>query len=186
MITDYANIGSTLKKFVLASLTVTALIPSAFAQIQLGQVPPKVIIDGDNGGRVDGEAWSSDSIKGHVTSLFYIDPEEKSKNEPIEEAYKKEKFPFETHKSIAIVNMAAAWYPNSMIESNLKSKQKEFPNTTYVRDRKKVLVKEWGLVDDSINLVVFDKDGKVIFLQKGPTPSTDFPKLMDTIRTSLK
>jgi predicted transcriptional regulator len=102
-------------KFLYLSLFLSKI---AFSEpLELGASAPKLIIDGADGGRLDGKAWDSDSIKGQVTSVIYIDPEEKSKNEPLEEMYKKEKFPFETHKSVGIINMKAAWYPNAMIEN---------------------------------------------------------------------
>lgn len=155
------------------------------AELAVGQTPTPVKLEGELGGRISGEPWSSDELKGEVFTLFYIDPEEKAANEPLEAAFKKEKIPKDHHKSVAIINMAAAWYPNSMIADTLAKKQKEFPDTVYVKDFKKILVSSWGLKDDSVNVVVFGKDGKVIYLKRGPSTDTEFPTIMKTIRAAL-
>jgi len=81
--------------------------------------------------------------------------------------------------------MAAAWYPNSVINNQLKKKQEQFPRTTYVKDLKKTLVKEWGLQDDSVNLIVFSKDGKPIFLKRGPLTPTEIQETMKLISSNL-
>ena len=81
--------------------------------------------------------------------------------------------------------MAAAWYPNSLINSNIEAKQAKFPRTTYVKDQKKSLVKEWELQDDSVNLVVFGKDGKILFVKKGPMTTAEITSLLSLIATNL-
>jgi predicted transcriptional regulator len=173
-----------------STLTMCVLLMASFTaeskEITVGSQAESVNLSGDLGGTLDGAPWTSTSMIGHVTSLFYIDPEEKDKNEPLEKMYEKEKFPFETHKTVAVINMAAAWYPNSAIESVLAKKQKQYSKTVYVKDKKKTLVEKWALKDDSINLVVFDKTGKVIYLSKGPVSPEDYPTLVATIRKALE
>jgi predicted transcriptional regulator len=173
----------------LLSLIITAThSPGVFAgPIIIGQPASTIKLEGATGGKVTGEPWNSDDIAkiGKVVSLFYVDPEEKKHNEPLEEAYEKEHLPPDKHQGIAIINMAAAWYPNSMIDSQLKKKQEKFPRTIYVKDMKKALVREWDLQDDSVNLVVFGKDGKVIFAKKGAMSPDEISGLMKLIRSSL-
>jgi uncharacterized protein len=155
--------------------------------LSVGLQPSIVKLEGPLGGKVSDEAWSSDEIPktGKIISLFYIDPEEKKLNEPLESAYEREKFPLDKHGSIAIINMAAAWYPNSMINSQLKKKQEQFPRTTYVKDLKKTLVKQWELKDDSVNVVVFDREGKPLYVKRGPMTPDDISELMKLIRKNL-
>jgi predicted transcriptional regulator len=81
--------------------------------------------------------------------------------------------------------MAAAWYPNSMINSQLKKKQEQFPRTTYVKDIKKTLVKDWELQDDSVNVVIFGRDGKPLFVKRGPMSAGEISDLMTLIRANL-
>ena len=136
---------------------------------------------------MNGTAWTSDSIAktGKVISLFYVDPEERKLNEDVELAYDNMHFSKEEHGSVAVINMAAAWYPNNLINRELTVKQAKFPRTTYVKDLKKSLVKEWDLQDDSVNIVVFGKDGKIIFIKKGPISPSEIPKLMALISANL-
>jgi predicted transcriptional regulator len=54
-----------------------------------------------------------------------------------------------------------------------------------VKDKEKVFVSKWGLKDDSVNLVVFDKEGKVAYLHLGPVPDSEFPKVIKTIRDAM-
>lgn len=158
---------------------------SLASELKVGEQASSVTMEGDQGARIDGKAWASVDMKGHVTSFFYVDPDERESNEPLEAAYKKEQLPLEQHKSVAVINMAATWIPNAILTGMLEKKQKDFPQTVYVKDFKKTLVSAWQLSDDNINLVVFDKDGKVLILHKGPVPESKIPEIMKTIRAAL-
>lgn len=157
------------------------------APLIVGQSATPIKLDGDLGGRVSGELWSSEEIAkiGKIVSLFYVDPEEKKLNEPLEAAYEAAKLPPDKHTSIAIINMAAAWYPNSMINSQLKKKQTQFPRTTYVKDMKKTLVNEWGLKDNSVNLVIFARDGKPLLIKQGAMTALEIVDAIKLINAHL-
>ena len=173
-----------LKKFILSSLLLS-FCGISFGAVEVGKIIPQLTLKDVEGGKVTGEPWSSDELRGKVFSIFYVDPEERAKNEALEAAYKVENFPQKLHGSVAIINMAAAWYPNNMIESLLKKKQENFPFTTFVKDVNRKLVKEWGLADDGVNVVVVDETGKVIFLSKKPVPEAEFGSLFKLVRTTL-
>jgi predicted transcriptional regulator len=179
-----------MSKHVFLSVLATVIFttPVVSAPLSVGQPVSPIRLDGDLGGKVSGEAWNSDDIakSGKIISLFYVDPEEKKLNEPVELAYENAKFPPDKHASIAVINMAAAWYPNSMINSQLKKKQEQFPRTTYVKDIKKTLVKEWDLKDDSVNVVIFGRDGKPLFVKRGPMSTGEINELMTLIRANLE
>lgn len=170
----------------LLSLSLLASFTVYGADLEIGQFPPKFKLAGEDGARTTGEPWSSEElIGGKITSFFYVDPEERAKNEPVEAAYKKADFPKDKHHGVAVLNMAAAWYPNGILNSQLEKKQKEFPNTVYLKDFKKVFVSAWGLKDDSVNLVIFDKDSKVLYLKKGPMTEKDIEEAFALIRSKL-
>jgi predicted transcriptional regulator len=173
-------------RFLIGPLFALFICSESFGQgLEVGKVPPILRLEGEIGARVSGQPWSSEELKGNLFCLFYIDPEEKKHNEPVEVAFKKEQFPKEKLKSVAIVNMAAAWYPNSMIASQLEAKQKEFPDTVYAKDFKKELVKTWQLQDDNVNVALINREGVVIFLKKGPMNAGEIQELMDTVRKNL-
>ena len=155
------------------------------AALPVGTSPAPVSLSGDLGGRLDGKPWSSDELKGKVMVVLYVDPDEKAINEKVEDALKAEKFPYDRYGSVAVINMAASWIPNKFIASALEEKQKKFPNTIYVKDLKRSLVKSWQLKDDSYCIVAFDKDGKVIFSKDGKFADEDTKSLIEAIRKSL-
>jgi uncharacterized protein len=170
----------------LTLLFVVSLVPAAaWAGAELGQVPPKVELKDDIGGRLDGKPWSSDELKGKVHVLFYVDPDESDTNNDTSEALDKEKFPAEKYKTVAIVNMAATFMPNFLISSLLKGKQEKYPAALYVRDYKKALVQQWKLTDDSSDILAFDKSGKVIFRKDGKLTPEEIQKLLKVIKDNL-
>ena len=160
------------------------LVGSCMA-VELNQVPSSVTIEGDNGGRVDGKAWSSSMLKGKVYIIFYVDPDKKDLNEDLSDALKKRHFNRKKYSSIAIVNLAATWLPNAIIESKLKDKQKKFPDTIYVKDKKKVLVKEWNLEDDNSDILIFNKKGKLIYKKFGKVSNTEIVEVLKLIEKNI-
>lgn len=157
----------------------------ALAELPLGEIPPQITLKGDDGGRINGEPWSSSELQGKVFSIFYVDPDEKELNDPAADAIKKMKLPKDKYDSVAIINMDATWLPNFAIQTKLKSSQKEHPNTTYVKDLKKILVKNWNLKDDSSDVIIIAPDGKVVFSQDGKLNEDDITRLKEAIRDNL-
>lgn len=165
-------------------LSVTLLLANALA-IEVGQVPPAVTISGDNGGKTDGSAWHSNTLKGKVIIAFYVDPDKKDVNTDLNQALQKKRFDGKKFGSVAIINMAATWMPNVAIEALLKKKQKEFKNTLYVRDRSKVLVKKWSLGDDNSDVMLFSKEGKLLYKKFGKLSKSEINTLLVLIEKNL-
>lgn len=169
------------------AIVVTALIFPllVFAQPELDSRLPAVQLSSKDGGLVTGGAWSSSGIKGKVITLMYVDPDEKEVNEHVEQALKKENFPRDKYGSIAVINAAATWKPDSVIKMVLKRKQKDFPDTEYVMDRRKVLVEKWGLADDAYHVLTFAPDGRLLFQKAGRLSEGEIQKLIRIIRDHL-
>jgi predicted transcriptional regulator len=166
----------------LVALAITLNL-SAFT---LGEVQKELIISDDKGGLVvDGSAWDSKSIKDKVYVMFYVDPDEKDTNSHFSDALKAKHYDRANYGSIAIVNLAATWKPNFIIEKLLKSKQEEFPDTIYVKDKNKVLVKEWGVADDASDILIFSKTGKLLFYKVGAMSKEDMQKAFKIIEDNL-
>ena len=100
-------------------------------------------------------------------------------------ALQKSQFPGSKFGSVAIVNMAATWMPDVAIEALLKKKQKEFKNTLYVRDRNKILVKKWGLGDDNSDVMLFSKEGKLLYKKFGKLSKAEIKTLLALIEKNL-
>ena len=85
---------SVLMIFLLSALPLSAELP-------LGKIPPKIVLEGDLGGRLDGTAWNSEElISGKVMVLFYVDPDESELNNHVSDALKAENFPLDKYGSI--------------------------------------------------------------------------------------
>ena len=161
------------------------LINPVAQAIEIGEIPPKVELKENLGGRLNGTPWSSAELQGKVYVLFYVDPDEKDTNNEASEALDREKFPSDKVQSVGIINMAATWLPNFAISSALKDKQKRYPDTIYVRDYKKVLANTWKITDDSSNVFAFDKKGKLIFRKDGKLTTEEIQMLIKVIRDHL-
>ena len=152
---------------------------STFA-LNLGEIPKEVTLSGE-----DGTAWHSKMLKDKVYVLFYVDPDKKGDNEVFIDALHKKNYDKEKYGSVAIINLKATWLPNFAIEKKLKSKQKEFPNTIYAKDKTKYLVKEWNLADDASNILIFDKEGKLIYQHEGAVTDEEMQKAFMLIEENL-
>lgn len=171
---------------ILAPVLLCLVVQPAWADLAIGQAPKPVTLQGDLGGRLDGTPWSSDTLNGKVSVLFYVDPDEKDLNNDASEALKAANFPRDKYQSFGIINMAATWLPNFAISSSLKKKQKQYKDTIYVRDYDKVLVKEWGLTDDTSDVLAFDKNGILIFRKDGKLSEQDIETLVKSIGDAIQ
>ncbi|HIP52346.1 MAG TPA: transcriptional regulator [Campylobacterales bacterium] len=165
-------------KKIISTVLLTTL--AAFA-INIGEVPVAVSIANEDGGRIDGTAWNSSMLKEKVHIVFYVDPDEKDTNNALSETLKAKNYDLSKFTSVAIVNLAATWLPNFAIESKLAEKQKEYPDTVYVKDKKSVLVKQWELADDSSDILLFDKEGKLLYSFAGKLDAVEIQKVVDLI-----
>ncbi len=170
-----------MKKIILGFLLLAGSVVAA----ELGKVPNSIVLNGDSGGKTDGSAWNSTMLRGKVHILFYVDPDERKLNEPLTQALKKRHFDRKKYASIAMINLAATWMPNAILESKLKAKQKEFPDTIYVKDKKKVLVNKWGLADDNSDILVFNKKGELIYQKFGKLSNEEITSVLDLIQKNL-
>ena len=170
---------SVLMIFLLSALPLSAELP-------LGKIPPKIVLEGDLGGRLDGTAWNSEElISGKVMVLFYVDPDESELNNHVSDALKAENFPLDKYGSIGMANMGATWLPNFAINIKLKSKQEKHKSTVYVKDLEKILVKKWGLNDDDSDVMLFGKDGKVLYSVDGKFTDTQVKEIVKTVWDNL-
>ena len=156
------------------------------AELHIGEIPPKVVLKDDLGGRLDGTQWSSEElVSGKVIVLFYVDPDESELNNHVSDALKAENYPKEKYGSIGMANMAATWLPNFAINIKLKSKQEQYKSTVYVKDLEKTLVKKWGLSDDNSDVVVFGKDGRVLYSVDGKFTDAQVKEIVKVVWDNL-
>jgi hypothetical protein len=157
------------------------LSASLFAALPTGQMAPQLDLSGDDGGRVDDSAWSSNELVGKVWVVVHADPDESELNNAATEALKAKDYDLDYYGSTAIINMAATWKPNFAINLILKGKQEDYPSTVYVRDFDNKVGKVWGLADDSNNICVFNPSGNVILSIDGQLSAADITKMITLI-----
>jgi len=170
----------------LKSILLATLLSLNLSALDIGKIPVEVTIGDDNGGLVkDGSSWDSSSLKEKVLVMFYVDPDEKDLNEDFAAALKAKKYDRANYGSIAIINLAASWKPNFVIENALKYKQEEFPDTLYVKDKNRILVDKWNLADNSSDIVIFAKNGKVLFHKDGKMQEDEIKQALQIIEDNL-
>ena len=170
---------SVLMILLLSALPLTAALP-------IGEIPPKIVLEGDLGGRLDGSAWNSEElISGKVMVLFYVDPDESDLNNHVSDALKAENFPLDKYGSLGVANMGATWLPNFAINIKLKSKQAKHKSTIYIKDLEKTFVKSWGLNDDDSDIILFGKDGKVLYSYDGKFSDAQVKELIQAVKDNL-
>ena len=152
----------------------------------VGGWPAPVRLAGEQGGRVNGEAWSSLELTGRVHAVFYVDPDVRDLNEHVSEALNRERFPLDRYGVVAIVNLAATWKPNWLLERLLAAKQRKYPRAVYVKDRNRTLVRVWGLADNNSHILVFGPDGRVLFSRHGKFSNRDTAEFIELIRAQVK
>jgi predicted transcriptional regulator len=163
------------------------LLIAAFklSALTLGTPPPEVTLAGDTGGTVEGKSWSSSSLRGKVHILFYVDPDKKDTNNDLSEALKARAFDRSRYSSVAVINMAATWLPNFVIASSLRAKQERYPDTLYVKDKRRVLVNTWGIADDSSDILLFDRGGNLLYLHEGKVDKEGIDTIIQLIEEHL-
>lgn len=171
----------------LKAIILSMALTISLSALSIGENPKEITLSGENGGLVagDGATWNSNTIKDKIYVMFYVDPDEKDTNNQFSAELKRERFDRTKYGSMAIINLAATWKPNFAIESILKDKQLEFPHTIYVKDKKSVLVNEWKIEDDASNIIIFAKDGKVLFYKSGAMSETDIKDAIKLIKDNL-
>ena len=171
----------------LATMIFIILFPSmVLSELPISKIPPKVVLKGDLGGKLDGTQWSSEElVSGKVIVLFYVDPDESELNNHVSDALKAENYPKEKYGSIGMANMAATWLPNFAINMKLKSKQEKHKETVYVKDLDKTLVKKWGLSDDNSDVIVFGKDGRVLYSVDGKFTDAQVKEIVKVVWDNL-
>ena len=172
---------------IIAIKIILILVPTMLlAELPIGEIPPKVVLKGNLGGRIDGTQWSSEELFSEkIIVLFYVDPDESELNNHVSDALKAENYPKEKYGSIGMANMAATWLPNFAINMKLKSKQEKHKETVYVKDLDKTLVKKWGLSDDNSDVIVFGKDGRVLYSVDGKFTDAQVKEIVKVVWDNL-
>ena len=174
-------------KKILFLLTLSAV--ALFAAPQIGDTLQTLSLAGDNGGNHDGSPWHWQENQQHkATLLLYVDPDERDTADQFNEQIKKfeKDMDFEKFQIFMIINLNATWKPDSLIESLLSTRLKDYPHRAYIFDKESVLVQKWGLKDDAYNVLFLDKNGVVRYYDNRKEWSREAMRQVDQlVRSSV-
>ncbi len=143
-------------------------------------------ISGKDGGNVDGSAWSSSELKGKISFVLYVDPGKRNLNKKMQNGLKDLNLNPKYFQSFAIVNLAASWIPNRILQKAFKRKKIYYTNTKYVLDKKKYFVQNWGLPDKAYYLMITNQDSRVVYVHEGKFDDKESQKLYYLVREQVK
>ena len=169
-------------KIIVGSLLASIMMLHA---VNVGEVLPPVVLDKNNGVNSQDKPWHSKSLKGKVHVLLYMDPDEREGVMSFIDTLNAKKYAKNKYSTISIVNLAATWMPNALLQSKLSKKQKELKNTEFVFDKTKYLVNKWQMRDDASNMVVLDKNMKVLYQISGKLSKKEEKKILAIIEEQL-
>jgi len=134
-----------------------------------------------------GKEYSLDhpQFKDKVLYIAYVDPDEKDTNNHVEDALKKEResggLDKTRYEGFGIVNLKASMMPNFLIKSAIKSKQ-EKTGAIIILDLDYTILNQWGLKNDSSDVVVLDKERICRYLYNGKLPPEELVKMIQIIK----
>jgi len=153
--------------------------------VNVGEVLSPVVLDKNNGNDSSDKAWHSESLRGKVHVLLYMDPDEGKGVMSFIDTLNSKKYAKSKYSIVSIVNLAATWMPDAILQSKLSKKQKELQNTELVFDKTKYLVKEWQMKDDATNVLVLDKNMKVLYQKSGKLSEKDEKKILAIVEEHI-
>jgi len=154
--------------------------------LTLNEIPKEIKLLNDGGGLTDGMEWNSSGLKGKLNLLLYLDPDKKDDIDNFMNEFNHKNYDNSKLGITSILNLKATWLPNFAIEEKLKSQQEKFKNIIYVKDKSKLLVDKWDLADNSVNILLFDKNGKLIYQHNGKFTKDEQKQLFHFIEEKLK
>ena len=153
--------------------------------VDIGDTLPLVTLDKENGATSNGQPWHAINLKGKVHVVLYMDPDKRTESQALLDALKILKVDSQKYSTVAIVNLAATWMPDAILEGLLSKKEKELKNTSFVFDKKKYLVKKWKMKDDASNILIVDKNLRIIYRKVGKLSSKEIEKIIALIYQNI-
>lgn len=175
-----------MKKLLIVVLTVVCLAGFAFADaLVIGEKPPKLVVEGKDGGRLDKTPWCSCELENTAWVMFYVDPDESDLNVAAEDALDALDLSKDQLQSCAVINYKDTKLPGFAVSMVLKNKQKKYPGTLYVTDKSHIFVEQWGLTGDSYCTLLFDKNGVLRYRFDGAMDEAELAKYLKVVKENI-
>ncbi len=160
--------------FIFAIILLVVTISNATQDISIR----KTILNGNNGGYANGKAWYSDSLKGKTSLILYTDPDKQSWAKALVDRLDKFSFNQDSLRIVFILNTKATIIPNFIIQKKLKHKAEISKKIEYVLDKEKILVKNWNLKDNNLNIIILNRSNEILYNHTGNTTQNDITQIM--------
>jgi len=147
---------------------------------------PPLTLKGENGGLCGGKEWNSKVLKDKVNLVLYVDPDKQDWVKPLVMKLDSINYSPDSLGVTFILNTDATIIPDFIIRNRVQEKAKTSTNIAYVLDRKKLLVRQWNLKDDNINILLLDSSGKIIQKHHGQMTRKFINQFITKIDQSIK
>jgi len=137
-------------------------------------------------GQLDGEDFNSESLKGKAFVLFYVSPKHKELNMDASEELKAQKFDGDAFGSVAIIDLKSTWIPSALVMRAIRAKQKKYPRTVYLKDKKRHMHKTLDFKPTGNEIFAFDQNGKMIFKHLGKADPAKVAELIEIMKASVQ
>lgn len=135
--------------------------------------------------QLNGKDFDSNHFKGKTFVLFYVNPKYRNLNNEASETLRLQKFDRDEFGSVAIIDLKASWIPNSLVMKGIRKKQKKYPDTIYLKDRRRYMHKHLDFKPSGNDIFAFDKDGKMIFKHLGKMNPEQVNEMVEVLKKSL-
>jgi hypothetical protein len=121
-----------------------------------------------------------------VVAVFYVDPDESSRNEPLRDALKAAQIPKDKFRAIGVINLKDTWKPNSLIRTMIRKKERKF-NSVILTDPDYSLRNAWNLGDASGKdiVIIIGKDRKIKYYNTGTVRGAEIQNVLNLVNAEI-
>jgi len=122
-----------------------------------------------------------------VVAVFYVDPDESSRNEPLRDALKAARIPVSKFRAVGVVNLKDTWKPNSLIRAMIRKKERKFKSVV-LTDPDYSLRNAWGLGDASGRdiVIIIGKDRRIKYYNRGTVRGAEIQKVISLVNEEIE
>ncbi len=147
---------------------------------------PTVVLKGKDGGTAMGEEWNSANLIGKTNLILYVDTGKRQQATPLVNRIDALNYAVDKLGVSFIINTSATSIPSFMIRMMVKQREKANSKIRYVLDKKEVLIRDWDLTDEYVNVLILDPSGKVLHRYADEITEEYIDEVISIIESDLK
>lgn len=146
----------------------------------------RIVLKGDDGGTVAGKEWNSGKLKGKTNLILYVVPQKKGDVMPLVKKIDSLNYSPAVLGVTFVINAKATSVPDFIIRRMIKKRAQSNKNVLYLLDRNRIMVNEWHLKDNDINVLLTDPSGRVLHNHNGSITKAYIENLVKIINATVK